>query len=469
MRLLLLSALLFLGVVGAPNGDEVVSLPGLSFVPNFKHYSGYLQASSTKYFHYWFTESSRKPSLDPLILWLNGGPGCSSLEGLIEELGPFKVQDFGKTVYLNPYSWNSFANVLFLESPAGVGFSYSVDGNITVSDDDVALQNYNSLVQFIGKFPEYKGRDFYITGESYGGVYLPTLAVLILSDKINFPNFKGMAVGNGAVNFPNNYNTMVPLYYYHALVRDELYQRIAKTCCNGHIEGCDIFGKFSDPTCRNLIIEALNGTNDLNPYNLYYTCYYSPDGISKHAHIEKAMRRIAGLPVRTAAPQSTVPLCAQTNNTYAYLNRADVRRALHIPSSLPLWNECSNDVLNVYKTTHFEMTPEFEKIIAAGVKVLVYNGDVDTVCNHVMNAQFLSNLNRTILGNERVNEPWRFSGETPEDSVAGFQLKYSGNVDFVTVRGSGHFVPQDRPREALQLIFNFVNNRDYSLAVDLTH
>ncbi|KAK6047065.1 hypothetical protein COOONC_15432 [Cooperia oncophora] len=102
------------------------------------------------------------------------------------------------------------------------------------------------------------------------------------------------------------------------------------------------------------------------------------------------------------------------------------------------------------------MTPEIEELIAAGVKILV-----DTVCSHVMNRQFLTKLNRTIIGEERVNEPWHYLGENP--TVAGFQIKYQGGLDFLTIRGSGHFVPGDKPREALQMIYNFVYGHEYSI------
>ncbi|KHJ85877.1 serine carboxypeptidase [Oesophagostomum dentatum] len=205
----------------APAGDLVVNLPALNFTPTFSSYSGYLQASAYDNFHYWLTESQNDPPNDPLILWLNGGPGCSSLAGLIEELGPFKVSDYGTNVYANNYSWNLFANVLFLESPSGVGFSFNINDNVTTNDDDVAAHNYQAFVNFLEKFPEYQGRATYITGESYAGVYLPTLALKMLNDPKNFPNFKGMAIGNGALDFAHNYDTMVPLYYYHGLIRDE--------------------------------------------------------------------------------------------------------------------------------------------------------------------------------------------------------------------------------------------------------
>ncbi|EYB89487.1 hypothetical protein Y032_0231g3005 [Ancylostoma ceylanicum] len=205
----------------APQEDLVTNLPLLNFTPKFKSYSGYLRASNNDNFHYWLTESQNDPSTDPLILWLNGGPGCSSLTGLFEELGPFKVRDYGATVYSNDYSWNLFANVLFVESPSGVGFSFNTIGNLTTSDDDVAQHNYQAFMDFLKKFPEYQGRTTFIAGESYAGVYLPTLALKMLNDSANFPSFKGMAIGNGALNLLHNYDTMVPLYYYHGLIRDE--------------------------------------------------------------------------------------------------------------------------------------------------------------------------------------------------------------------------------------------------------
>ncbi|CAB3405598.1 unnamed protein product [Caenorhabditis bovis] len=451
-------------VVGYPQNEKIIKLPDLNFSPKFDQYSGYLQASPTKFFHYWLTLCPDESK--PLVLWLNGGPGCSSLLGLLEELGPFKVKDEGNTLFENKYSWNAFANILFLESPAGVGFSYSTDGNVTISDDEVSQQNYQALLDFLNKFPEFKGRNFFITGESYAGVYIPTLAVRILADKTNFPNFKGVAIGNGALNFPNNYNTMVPFYYYHALVRDGLYNRIKSDCCDNNIESCDIFGKFKDPHCREIIVEALDGTNELNMYNLYDVCYYDPSGLEKKAHIERHMRRIVGLPQRKISKSTNLPLCAQTNNTFNYLNRLDVRKALHIPSNVQLWRDCSDDVGNNYQVTHFDVIPEFEAMINSKIRILVYNGDVDTACNSIMNQQFLSSLNQTVLGEAKVNDPWHYYGETGT-AVAGFITQFSGNLDFLTVRGSGHFVPEDKPRESRQMIFNFINKRNYSTPIEI--
>ena len=117
------------------NDDLVTSLPGLSPNPPFAHYSGYLPVGS-KQMHYWFAESQGSPTTDPLVLWLNGGPGCSSMEGMLYENGPFQILEDGKTVQLNNYSWNKLANMLYLESPAGVGFSWSSNQADYNNDDD---------------------------------------------------------------------------------------------------------------------------------------------------------------------------------------------------------------------------------------------------------------------------------------------------------------------------------------------
>ncbi|KAL2936465.1 Serine carboxypeptidase-like 29 [Bienertia sinuspersici] len=108
--------------------DRINSLPGQNFDVEFAQYSGYVTVNEEfgRSLFYWFIEAVEDPSSKPLLLWLNGGPGCSSIAlGEAEEIGPFHIQKDGKTLYLNPYSWNKVANILFLDSPAGVGFSYS--------------------------------------------------------------------------------------------------------------------------------------------------------------------------------------------------------------------------------------------------------------------------------------------------------------------------------------------------------
>ncbi|CAI9535784.1 unnamed protein product [Staurois parvus] len=207
MRPLLLCAVLLGALLAdaAPSDDEIKYLPGLRKQPSFRQFSGYLDVPGGKHLHYWFVESQKNPSSSPLVLWMNGGPGCSSLDGLLTEHGPFLIQPDGVSLEYNSYSWNKIANVLYLEAPAGVGFSYSDDKNYKTNDTEVAHNNYLALKKFYTLFPEYSANDLYITGESYGGVYVPSLAVQVSQDSTI--NLKGIAVGNGLSSYEINDNS----------------------------------------------------------------------------------------------------------------------------------------------------------------------------------------------------------------------------------------------------------------------
>ena len=191
-------------------GDLITSLPGYGTgkTPS-KQYSGLIaaDADSTVFLHYWFVESTGNPSTDPVAVWMNGGPGCSSLEGFLTELGPFSFtgdRDSSgiPTMVDNPYAWTTVSSVLFLEQPAGVGFSYATNGS-THSDDYIQSQNtYGFLLNWFKAYPEFASNEFFITGESYAGIYVPTLANRILDGNeagMPYINLKGIAVGNGCI------------------------------------------------------------------------------------------------------------------------------------------------------------------------------------------------------------------------------------------------------------------------------
>ena len=145
------------------------------------------------------------PKTDPVALWLNGGPGSSSLIGFFTENGPFMTNDRSLTenttavpkLFHRETGWQKAASYIFLESPAGVGFSYCDYDNCTASDTSTAMDNHNVLKGFFKGFPEFAKNPFYITGESYAGVYCPTLAEQIMNDAANEINLQGLAVGNG--------------------------------------------------------------------------------------------------------------------------------------------------------------------------------------------------------------------------------------------------------------------------------
>ena len=167
--MLVFTLLGFAGLASAAySADEIKSLPGWNGALPSKQYSGYLTASNSSQLHYWFVESENDPANDPTVLWLNGGPGCSSLDGFFYEQGPFVIDpsDYTKLT-LRDYRWSQVSNVIFLEAPVGVGFSYSTENDYKCNDDRTAAESRAALENFFNeKFPELKKNKFFITGLS---------------------------------------------------------------------------------------------------------------------------------------------------------------------------------------------------------------------------------------------------------------------------------------------------------------
>ena len=178
-RRLLALALLARGARGAdPAADRVLALPGWSDAFRSARFAGFLRgASASRRLAYFFAESEGDPAADPVVLWLNGGPGCSSFIGLFLENGPLSVGGDGALAE-NAGRWNARANVLYLESPPGVGFSYDAAAPppYAANDTSTAADSLAALRDFFASFPAFAGRDLWLTGESYAGVYVPFLA-----------------------------------------------------------------------------------------------------------------------------------------------------------------------------------------------------------------------------------------------------------------------------------------------------
>ncbi|XP_047334664.1 serine carboxypeptidase-like 40 [Impatiens glandulifera] len=318
----------------------------------------------------------------------NQGPGCSSLAfGAMTELGAFCVH---------------IANVLFFESPAGVGFSYSnttSDYSVVVGDTKTAHDNYIFLLNWLERFPEYKSRDFYISGESYAGHYVPQLAHTIFqhnksAKKNRFINFKGLMIGNAVINEGTDSAGMYDYFASHALISDEHGKQIRKTCnfsadevsieCKKHIDA-------SDANTFNV--------DGLNIYNIY-----AP--ICKNSQVTL-------LPKKTSI-RNIDPCIDQY--TYTYLNSPDVQKAIHanVTNLTYDWEPCSGDVDGRVPVTSREYS-------IASMKLPIKN----------------------------EWRPW----------VGGYVQVYKGDLTFATVRGAGHEVPSYEPARALTLIASFLKGK----------
>lgn len=434
--------------------DEVSVLPGMSFKPNFRQWSGYLQARHGKFLHYWFVTSQREPHTDPLVLWLNGGPGCSSLDGFLSENGPFHVHNDGATLYENPFSWNKVANVLYLESPAGVGYSYSDDKNYRTDDDQVAEDNYKALLSFFAKFPAFTQNDFFIFGESYGGIYVPTLSLRVATGPATF-NFKGFGVGNGLSSFQFNDQALIYFGYYHGLFGEELWYDLNINCCDKGI--CDFYNSTSE-SCRQFVNVAFSivYASGLNEYSLYLDCeggrrFHRAYDLAMN-HLFKNHRKNFPSLQFSGGKLHSVPPCINSSAQTNWLNRGDVRKALHIPDTLPLWDICSDIVGYRYTMLYETMKEVYLKLLSLGLRALVYNGDTDMACNFLGDQWFVEDL-----GLQRTSS---YLSWIQDNQVAGFYQQF-GNLTFLTVKGAGHMVPQWAPGPALHMFQSFLNNTSY--------
>ena len=168
-----------------------------------KYRTGYVDVETGEIF-YWLFESRGEATTDPLVIWLNGGPGSSSMLGLFYENGPFTFKNDidmeDLTLESNPHSWNQNANLLFVDQPVGTGLSVGEYGNIPNNEDEVGRDFNKFIVGFLEANPEFKGRPLFVTGESYGGHYVPAISAYIVKHPHEDINLAGVAIGNGWVN-----------------------------------------------------------------------------------------------------------------------------------------------------------------------------------------------------------------------------------------------------------------------------
>ncbi|CAI5440763.1 unnamed protein product [Caenorhabditis angaria] len=440
------------------SSEEIKKLPGVDFELNFKHYSGFFQVSDNHVLHYWFVESQNDPTNDPLIFWFNGGPGCSSLDGLLNEMGPYVANEDGKTLRENEYAWNKLASVVYIESPAGVGYSYATDGNITTNDDLTSLENYEALKQFFTEFPQFRHHATFIMGESYGGVYVPTLTARIVDGQEDFPiNLKGMALGNGYVHETLNIDSSVRFAYGHGLIDEKVWNTLETSCCKGCIDSCDLTQVTGH--CATMVEEIFQFLwfGGLNPYDLYRDCDPNPSANSKR--MTHLLRGVAP----KMAKFDNLFKNATKNSLYQYLKNkqekpltADVPclndteiKAIHIPFNLGKWDICSDKVTTTYQKQYQDLSPFVKKVVNNHVRVLLYYGDTDMACNFMMGQQFSARLG---LRRTLKKTPWKYDRQ-----IAGFKTLYDG-LTFLTVRGAGHMAPQWRAPQMYYVIQQFLLN-----------
>eukprot|EP01018_Ginkgo_biloba_P005827 Gb_35188 [translate_table: standard] len=423
--------------------DRITQLPGQPRNVNFAHYSGYITVDKEagRALFYWLIEATEDPSSKPLVLWLNGGPGCSSVAyGEAEELGPFRISSDGKSLDLNPYSWNKLANILFLDSPAGVGFSYTnTSSDILKSGDKRTAEDaYIFLTNWMERFPQYKNRDFYLAGESYAGHYVPQLAQVIYRHNNDLANpvisLKGYMVGNAVTN---DFHDRIGIFEYmwsHGLISDNTYRKLNIFCD---------FSSLVHPShlCEVALDHADSEMGKIDPYSIFTPLCLNTTVNGGKQRGERNPWRLFG----------EYDPCTERHSEI-YFNQPEVQKALHANvTGLPYrWSTCSDVVGEHWRDSPRSVLPIYRELIKAGLRIWMFSGDTDAVIP-VTSTRY--SINALRLPTITHWHPWYDNGQ-----VGGWTQVYKG-LTFVTVRGAGHEVPLHQPRKALILFKSFLEGK----------
>ncbi|GJJ11360.1 hypothetical protein Clacol_005592 [Clathrus columnatus] len=413
--------------------------------PSVKQYSGYfdidVNTKGVKSLFYWSFESRSSPKDDPLILWLNGGPGCSSLTGLLFELGPCSISDNGANTTINKHSWNSHANVIFLDQPVNVGYSYSTDGSTINNTPDAANDVWAFLQLYFQQYPQYAKLPFHIAAESYGGIYGPNIASVIYKRNTDLSlapvpgiieiNLASIALGNGLTS---------PY---------EQFASIPDFACEG------LYPVWSDPNGPEC--QALRGKV---PW-----CQSVPAALYCWSQLYGSFQTLGLNPydVRQPCDRAENPMCYEEMKWIElYLNKAEVKAQLNVPREL-LFQSCNTEMTQAFMTQGDSMHDAaalLPPLLQSGIRVLVYAGVADFMCNFMGNERWVNNL-ENLFHDEFVaskQTPWVLPGNSKPSGYFRTAGGGAGNLTFVAIYEAGHMVPYDQPEAALNLIENWVYN-----------
>ncbi|KAL1743846.1 Alpha/Beta hydrolase protein [Schizophyllum fasciatum] len=389
-------------------------------------YSGYGDLSEDKSIWFWYFESRNDPENDPLVLWFNGGPGSSSMIGLLQELGPCRINNDSADVSLNPYSWNNVANVVFIDQPVGVGFSY---GTTDVGTSQEAASDIWDFLQIWLKddhFERLQKNDLAIWTESYGGHYGPTFASHFLDqneaiasgsvDGITL-NLKVLGVGDGLTDPLHQYPGYVEYAAknpYHQLVNDSVIKaanesltkeggcidQIATCYANGTNDQCSEAQDY----CNRYILTPLSGN-----WDVYYVLSETPD-----------------------------PYPADITD---YLG--SISSAIGAESN---WSMTNYDVYTNFAYTGDWMRNsalDLQRVVDAGVRTLVYVGDADFILNYPGIEAMMDALNTTLASDYAAQDlqPYTVSGVEAGKYKQVGDPSGGNSLAFVRVYGAGHEVP----------------------------
>ncbi|KFK44962.1 hypothetical protein AALP_AA1G326200 [Arabis alpina] len=452
--LLLMFQMYLLSQLSVESASVISYLPGFEGPLPFHLETGYIgvgEGERVKLFYY-FIKSENNPEKDPLLIWLTGGPGCSSLSALAFEIGPLSLKNEGyngglPSLISTPYSWTKEANIIFLDQPVGTGFSYSTTPLADKpSDTGEAKQAYEFLQKWLVKYPEFASNPFYIGGDSHSGMVVPVIVQLISNGNEHsykpLINLKGYVLGNPSTNYEAYINYRIPFAHRMGLISDELYESLKRRCKGNYVQ--------IDPTntqCLKLMdyynkcVSRINEALILTPL-----CEFA---------LPNPFTDIGRRDLKEFV-HSNLSLPSSHCYTYRYLlatkwaNDEDVRRALHVvKGSIGKWARCATDMAydkDIKSTVPYHRSNS----IKGNLRSLIYSGDHDMLVPYIGTQAWIKSLNYSIIDEWR---PWLVNNQ-----VMGYTRTYANNMTFATIKGGGH-TAEYKPEESFIMFQRWIRGQ----------
>lgn len=414
-------------------GRQAARVTHSAIPADVESYSGYLtvdEATSSNLFFWYFAAKLDREA--PVVLWLQGGPGASSLYGLFTENGPFSVRSDLK---LQPrkYSWHLNHHLIYIDNPVGTGFSFTdKEEGYSTNETQVGANLHNALQQFFALFPDLQQHPFFVTGESYGGKYVPAVAHTIhrhnADAKVKL-NMQGIAIGNGLCD-PFHQLVYGDYLYQLGLIdgntRDQFHQYEAK--------GRDCISKKDFECAFDVFDELING--DQYPSG---SLFKNASGFTTYFNYLQT------------SPDPSDEYMGK------FLQLAETRRAIHVGNNSFHDLEGENKVEDHLKLDVMQSVMPYLNELLHSYRVVIYNGQLDIIVAYPLTMNYVTKLN--FPGMEDYKKAprhiWRVDGE-----IAGY-AKEAGNLVEVLVRNAGHMVPKDRPKWALDLLMRLTHGKKY--------